>query len=79
MLYRITNISGGQVVCDTAIKGKTLRLNDRQSETIKDTEMTPYIERQVKMGIFLSETVSDETKSTKATVSKNSKKEKEEK
>lgn len=79
MLYRITNISGGQVVCDTAIKGKTLRLNDKQSETIKDTEMTPYIERQVKTGIFLSEIVLEETKPTKTTVSKNSKKEKEDK
>ena len=79
MLYKLTNISGGQLVCDTAIKGKTLRLNDKQSETIKDTEMTPYIERQVKMGIILSEIVSEETKPIKTAVSKNSKKEKEEK
>ena len=79
MLYKITNISGGQVVCDTAVKGKTLRLNHKQSETIKSTEMTPYIERQIKMGIFLSEVVSEETKPTKTTVSKNSNKEKEDK
>ena len=80
MSYKLTNISGGQIVCDLAIKGKTLRLNNKQSQTIKDNEITPHIENLVNKGLILSEKVSEETKVTtkKTTVSKNSK-EKEEK
>ena len=43
MSYKVTNISGGQIVCDLASKGNTLRLNNRQSKTIKDAEITPHI------------------------------------
>lgn len=61
---KLTNISGGQIVCDLAVKGKTLRLNNRQTETIKDTEITPHIENLVTKGLMLSE-VLVETKMTK--------------
>lgn len=75
MSYKLTNISGGQIVCDLAVEGKTLRLNNRQTETIKDTEMTPHIENLVTKGLMLSEEILVETKSTKKrnTVQKNSK------
>ena len=78
MSLKLTNISGGQIVCDLAIEGKTLRLDNKQSQTIKDNEITPHIERIIKKGLILSEKVSEETKATKKTV-KNSNKEKEEK
>lgn len=74
MSYKLTNISGGQIVCDLAVKGKTLRLNNRQTETIKDTEMTPHIKNLITKGLMLSEEVLVESKSTKKrnTVQKNS-------
>ena len=79
MSYKLTNISGGQIVCDLAVEGKTLRLNNKQTETIKDTEMTSHIENLVKKGLMMSEYISVETKSNKKeAVRKNSKKEKEE-
>lgn len=81
MSYKLTNISGGQLVCDLAVEGKTLRLNNKQTKTIKDTEMTPHIKNLVTKGLILSEEISvGVTKTTKKnTVQKeNSKKEKEE-
>ena len=78
MSFKLTNISGGQIVCDLAIEGKTLRLDNKQSQTIKDNEITPHIKHIIDKGLILSEKVSEETKATKKTV-KNSNKEKEEK
>lgn len=57
MSVKLTNISGGQIVCDLAVAGKTLRLNNRQSKTIKDTEITPHIKNLVTKGLILSEEV----------------------
>lgn len=75
MSYKLTNISGGLIVCDLAVKDKTLRLNNKQTKTIKDTEITKHIENLVNKGLMQCESV--ETKIKKNTVS-NSKKEKEE-
>ena len=76
MSYKLKNISGGQIVCDLAIKGKTLRLNNKQTATIKDTEITPHINNLIAKGLILGEKTV-ETK-TKKSAQKSSKKEKEE-
>ena len=78
MSYKLTNISGGQIVCDLAVEGKTLRLNNKQTKTIEDIEMTPHIENLVTKELMVSEVVlvdEETTKSTKkrSTVQKNSK------
>ena len=65
MSYKLTNISGGQIVCDLAVAGKTLRFNNKQDKTIKDTEITPHIKNLVNKGLILCEVVSAETKTTK--------------
>lgn len=69
MSCKLTNISGGQIVCDLAVAGKTLRLNNRQSKTIKDTEITPHIKNLVKKGLILSESIASEKKHTTNTKS----------
>ena len=79
MSYKVTNRTGGQLVCDLAVKGKTLRLNNRQSTTINDNEITPHLRNLESNGLVLVEYVSDETKTTKKkTTRKNSQQEKEE-
>ena len=78
MSYKLTNISGGQIVCDLAIEGKTLRLDNKQSKTIKDTEITSYIRKLVTAGLLFSEEISVEKKSTKKNTVKKTVKEKEE-
>lgn len=80
MSYKLTNISGGQIVCDLAVKGKTLRLNNRQSKTIKDTEITNHIKNLVSKRLVLSEQISVEEVKTikKKAVQKDSSEEKEE-
>lgn len=75
MSYKLTNISGGQIVCDLAVEGKTLRLDNKQTTTLKDSEITPHIENLVTKGLILSEPI--ETKTVKTTA-KSSAKEKEE-
>lgn len=72
MSYKVTNISGGQLVCDLAVEGKTLRLNNKQSETIKDSEITKHLEVLATKGLILLEKI--KTRS----VHKNTSKEKEE-
>lgn len=76
MLYKLTNISGGQIVCDLAQKGSTLRLDDKKTQIVKDSEITPHIKNLVLKGLILSEEIKEIPKKT--TVSKNSKKDKEE-
>lgn len=58
MSIKLTNISGGQLVCD--LKTKTLRLDNKKSETIQEVEMTPYIETCVKKGLLVSEKIQEE-------------------
>ena len=72
MSVKLTNISGGQIVCDLAVDG-TLRLNNKKSKTIKDTEITPHITNLVKKGLILSEQVSQETKTNKKSTQKSDK------
>ena len=78
MSYKLTNISGGQIVCDLAVQGKTLRLNNKQSTTIKDNEITPHIKRLIDKGLILSEEVI-KPQTTKKTTANKSSKEKEDK
>lgn len=78
MSYKLTNVSKGQIVCDLAKEGSTLRLNVGKSQTIKDDEITPHIMNLVSKGLILSEEVSKEITSKKKAVSKNSNKDKEE-
>lgn len=72
MSYKLTNISGGQIVCDLAVKGKTLRLNNKQTKTIKDTEITPHIKNLVSKGLILSEEVTQPHVTKKSTAPKSS-------
>ena len=78
MSYKLTNNSGGQIVCDLAVKGKTLRLDNKQTMTIKDEEITPHIKNLVNKGLILSEEVSKETVKTKKNAVPKNSKEKEE-
>lgn len=65
MSYKLTNISGGQIVCDLKVeKGedpKTLRLDNKQSKTIEDTEVTKHIDNLVSKGLLLKEEVKTKT------------------
>ena len=63
MSYKLTNISGGQIVCDLA-SGETLRLDNKQSTTIKDSDITEHIRVLEKRGYMLCEEKSS-TKRTK--------------
>ena len=78
MSYKLTNISGGQIVCDLAVEGKTLRLDNKQSTTIKDTEITQHIKNNVERGLILSEHFEAKTTKATKTTTKSSVKEKEE-
>lgn len=79
-LFRLTNISGGQIVCDLVGEDNTLRLDNKQTKTIKDIEITPHIKNLVEKGLILSEEVQLEEPNVtkKNSVQKNSKKVKEE-
>lgn len=78
MSYKLTNISGGLIVCDLAVKGKTLRLNNKKSKTIPDNEMTSHIENMAKKRLILMEKLVSNEAKTKKESAKTSSKEKEE-
>ena len=78
MKYKVTNISGGLLVCDLATKGNTLRLNNKQSETIKESEMTSHLRGLESKGKILCEEVTEPKVTKKTTVVKDSTKDKEE-
>lgn len=80
MSYKLTNVSRGQIVCDLATEGSSLRLNIRESRTVKENEITPHIKNLMKKGLILCEEVLErETTSTKKkAVKKDSNKDKEE-
>lgn len=42
-MYRVTNISGGQLVCTLADGKTTLRLDNKKSEEVSEKNMTPYL------------------------------------
>lgn len=75
MSYKLTNISGGQIVCDLAVEGKTLRLNNRQSKTIKDNEITSHIKNLVVKRLLLSEEVTPQATKKETTSTRSKKKE----
>lgn len=52
MSYQLTNISGGQIVCDLA-NGETLRLNNKESQTVKEAQITPHIWNLEKIGLMI--------------------------
>lgn len=62
MSIKLTNNSGGLLVCDLKTKDKTLRLNNKQSKTIENTEITKHIDNLVLKGLLLREEV--KTKNT---------------
>ena len=61
MSFKLTNISGGQIVCDLNVtKGgspKTLRLDNKKSKVIQNTEITNHIENLVSKGLLLKEEI----------------------
>lgn len=48
-MYRVLNLSGGQLVC-TLASGETLRVDDRKTKEVKDTDMTEYLEHLESIG-----------------------------
>lgn len=50
---KLKNISGGQIVCDLA-DGKVLRLNNNQSVTFSDNQITKHIKNLVTKGLLMS-------------------------
>lgn len=52
MSYQLTNISGGQIVCDLA-NGETLRLNHKESQTVSEALITPHIKNLEKLGLMM--------------------------
>ena len=62
MVYKLTNNSGSLLVCDLAVKGKSLRLNNKQSKTVKEEEITPYLLNLADKGLILSQQIVEQTK-----------------
>ena len=65
MFYRVTNLISGQLVCDLATDGKTLRLNSRETVTISGEDFTPHIKNLAEKGIVLITELVEETSSKK--------------
>ena len=61
MSFKLTNISGGQIVCDLKVTNggspKTLRLDNKKSKVIQNTEITNHIENLVSKGLLLKEEI----------------------
>lgn len=72
-MYRVLNISGGQLVCDLG-GGGTLRLDDKEDMNIKDTDMTDHIQHLESLGYIKCTKVAEETPVVKSPA-KNNKKE----
>lgn len=62
-MYKILNILGGELVC-TLASGTTLRLEDRKSATIKDSEMNDYL-RTIESKGFIKITSTSTNKNNK--------------
>lgn len=56
MSYKLTNICGGLIVCSLS-DGSTLRLNNRQTKVVTDTEMTSHIRNLILKGLMLGEEI----------------------
>lgn len=57
MLYKITNISNGLIVCDLKDKSKSLRLNCGGVDLVEENNITPHIDKLVSDGLVLKEVV----------------------
>lgn len=75
-MIAVTNISGGQLVCDLA-SGKTLRLDNKQTQTINENEVTEYLKTLESRGFIKMKTL-DKVSETKTTPKKSGIKNKEE-
>lgn len=73
MAVKLTNISGGQIVCD--LKKGTLRLNHKQSDTFEENVLTDHVNNLISKGYIRKEVVREKAPVEKSAV----KKEKEEK
>lgn len=51
-VYRIVNITSGEIVCNLA-NGRTLRVESGATQIIEDTEMTPYLSAIEKKGLIM--------------------------
>lgn len=65
-MVELQNISGGQIVCDLKSEGKSLRLDNKDTTTIDDFEVTEHIENLVNKGLLISKSV--KVKNTKNSV-----------
>lgn len=57
-MITLINRIGGQLVCDLN-SGETLRLNNKESATIKDSEITGYLECLIQKGLVVSNVVKE--------------------
>lgn len=76
-MIQLTNISGGQIVCDLK-SGATLRINNKQSQTINDNEVTEYLKTLEKKSLIKLKTLEEQVVETKTVSKKSSSKAKEE-
>lgn len=72
-MYRVTNIFGGQLVC-TLASGETLRLDNKQFATIKDTDKTDYLNTIERKGYIKCVHIEEGTDAHPAPSSKKTKK-----
>lgn len=75
-MTKLTNISGGLLVCDLK-DGSTLRLNNKQSGTFKDSVITKHIETLVSKGLVRKEVVKEQQKSAEKSATRKVKEENE--
>ena len=77
MSYKLKNIINGQLVSDTAIENKTLRLDAGEQTTLNDDEMTKHIFNLVSLGYLSMVKVTDHLNSevTEKTIKTESKEE----
>ena len=73
MFYTVTNLVNGQLVCDLATEGKTLRLNSRETITISEDDFTAHIKNLAEKGIVKVTELVEETSDNKKTYNKKTK------
>lgn len=73
MFYTVTNLVNGQLVCDLATEGKTLRLNSRETVTISEEDFTAHIKNLAEKGIVKVTELVEETSDNKKTYNKKTK------
>lgn len=75
-MIKITNISGGELVCDLK-DGETLRLSNRETTNITEDNVTDYLENIAEKNLIILERLSTNTYSnTTPTPKKEDKKKK---